>query len=52
MTNTKKGERMLPEEHNQTFQSFSRGVRQNDILDKKTTSLIYLAVSMAVGCYP
>lgn len=43
---------MIPEELNKAFQSFSVSVRQNDVLDSKTTSLIYLAVSMAVGCYP
>ncbi len=43
---------MLPEEQNQTFQSFSNSVKQNDILDPKTIRLIYLAVSMSIGCYP
>jgi hypothetical protein len=43
---------MLPKNLNQAFQSFSAGVRENDILEPKTTRLIYLAVSMAVGCYP
>jgi len=43
---------MLPEKQNQAFQSFSTGARQNGILNPKTTCLIYLAVSMAIGCYP
>lgn len=43
---------MLPENQNQAFQAFSKSARENDILDPKTTLLIYLAVSMAVGCYP
>lgn len=43
---------MLPEKQNQAFQSFATSVRQNEILDPKTTCLIYLAVSMALGCYP
>lgn len=43
---------MLPKNQNQAFQSFSTCVRQNEILDSKTTRLIYLAVSMAIGCYP
>jgi len=47
-----KGNTMLPEPQKQAFQAFSGSVRQNDILDPKTTRLIYLAVSMAVGCYP
>jgi hypothetical protein len=43
---------MLPEKQNQAFQSFTAGVRQSEILDPKTTRLIFLAVSMAIGCYP
>jgi len=43
---------MLPEKQNQAFQSFSTSAKKNDILDPKTTRLIYLAVSMASGCYP
>jgi alkylhydroperoxidase/carboxymuconolactone decarboxylase family protein YurZ len=43
---------MQPEDQNQAFASFAAGVRQNDILDPKTTRLIFLAVSMAIGCYP
>ncbi|MFZ1983749.1 MAG: hypothetical protein WAU91_05000 [Desulfatitalea sp.] len=43
---------MLPEKQNQAFQSFSASVRQNDILDPKTTLLLYLSVAMAIGCYP
>ncbi|MBI9086638.1 MAG: carboxymuconolactone decarboxylase family protein [Desulfobacterales bacterium] len=43
---------MLPEEQNQAFQTFTTGVKQNEILDPKTTRLIYLAVAMALGCYP
>jgi alkylhydroperoxidase/carboxymuconolactone decarboxylase family protein YurZ len=43
---------MLPEKLNQAFGSFSTSVKQNEILDPKTTRLIYLAVSMAIGCYP
>lgn len=43
---------MLPETQNNAFQNFSSSARQNGILDPKTTRLIYLAVAMAVGCYP
>ena len=43
---------MLPEKQNQAYASFSASVRDNDILGPKTTRLIYLAVSMALGCYP
>lgn len=43
---------MLPKNQNQAFQSFSKAVKQNDLLEKKTTLLIYLASAMAFGCYP
>ena len=43
---------MLPEKQNQAFQSFVTSARQNEILDPKTTRLVFLAVSMALGCYP
>jgi len=43
---------MLPETQKHDFQSFVDGVRKNDILEPKTTRLIFLAVSMAIGCYP
>jgi hypothetical protein len=43
------GEAMQPDEQ---FASFAASVRENDILDPKTTRLIFLAVSMALGCYP
>jgi hypothetical protein len=32
------------------YDDFSKSVRGNDILDSRTTLLIYLATSMAVGC--
>lgn len=43
---------MLPEKQQQAYQAFSDAVRQNDVLDPRTTRLIYLAASMAIGCYP
>jgi hypothetical protein len=43
---------MLPVKQHLAYEAFSASVRRNDILDHKTTRLIYLAVSMAVGCYP
>ncbi|MCG8616067.1 MAG: carboxymuconolactone decarboxylase family protein [Desulfobacterales bacterium] len=43
---------MLPEKQQVTYQAFSEAVRQNDILDPKTTRLLYLASAMALGCYP
>lgn len=43
---------MLPETQKHAFQSFVDSVRTNDILEPKTTRLIFLAVSLAIGCYP
>jgi len=43
---------MLPEKQHQIFQSFVASVKQNGILEPKTSRLIFLAVSMALGCYP
>tara|TARA_B100000614_G_scaffold244362_1_gene248428 strand:+ start:342 stop:473 length:132 start_codon:yes stop_codon:yes gene_type:complete len=43
---------MLPEKQQEAYQAFSDAVRQNDILDAKTTRLVYLASAMAIGCYP
>ena len=43
---------MLPEKQDQAYRQFSQAVKNNEILDPKTTRLIYLAVAMTVGCYP
>ena len=43
---------MLPEEQRQAFNSFYDSARANKILEPKTTLLIHLAVSMAIGCEP
>lgn len=34
----------------QLFDRFSKNVRENDILTKKTTVMLHLAVTMAIGC--
>ena len=34
------------------YTEFYNSVRNNDILDPKTTLLIHLASSMAMACYP
>jgi hypothetical protein len=34
------------------FERFASTVRDNDALDQKTTVMLHLAVTMAVGCYP
>jgi hypothetical protein len=41
---------MLPEKQNKAFSDFYDSARHNDILDPKTTLMIYIACSMAVGC--
>ena len=43
---------MLPEKQRAAYADFSDSARNNGILEKKTTILIGLAASMAVGCYP
>jgi hypothetical protein len=34
------------------FNVFYNAVKTNDVLEPKTTLLLQLAMSMAVGCYP
>jgi alkylhydroperoxidase/carboxymuconolactone decarboxylase family protein YurZ len=43
---------MLPKKQNKAFTDFYNSANTNDILDSKTTLMIHLAASMAVGCYP
>ncbi len=43
---------MLPEKQNKAFTEFYNSAKNNDILDSKTTLMIHMAASMAVGCYP
>lgn len=43
---------MTIEKSSQAFEAFSKSVKNNNVLDDKTTRLIYLAASMAIGCYP
>lgn len=43
---------MLPEKQEKACRAFYDSVRDNGILDSKTTTLIHLAASMAFGCYP
>ena len=43
---------MLPNTQDEAYQAFMDAVRQNDILDPKTTSMIYMAAALAIGCYP
>ena len=32
------------------FDEFAKAVRENEILSKKTTAMLHLAVTMAIGC--
>lgn len=43
---------MLPEKQQKAFGAFYDTVRENDILDQKTTLLLHLGTAMAVGCSP
>ncbi|MGM0453152.1 MAG: carboxymuconolactone decarboxylase family protein [Thermodesulfobacteriota bacterium] len=43
---------MLPEHQQRTYDAFFKSTAENDILDPKTTTLIQLATSFALGCYP
>ena len=50
--NLLKGEPMLPKRQKQTYEEFFESTAKNEILDQKTTVMIQLAVSLAIGCYP
>jgi hypothetical protein len=50
--NGEKGSAMLPEEQLKAYNDFYDSAHLNDILEPKTTLMIHLAVSMAIGCYP
>lgn len=43
---------MLPEQQQKAFGVFYDTVRQNEILEPKTTLLLHLGASMALGCSP
>jgi hypothetical protein len=43
---------MTPEDLNKKHDEFSKAVQCNNILDPKTTTMLYLAAATAVGCYP
>ena len=43
---------MLPEKLKQTYEAFYASTAHNDILEPKTTLLIQLAASFALGCNP
>ncbi len=43
---------MLPEKQQKAFGEFYDTVRENTILDSKTTLLLHLGAAMALGCSP
>jgi hypothetical protein len=43
---------MLPERQAKAFSDFYKSTRNNEILEPKTTLLVAMAASMAIGCYP
>ncbi len=43
---------MISNELGRKYDEFSKAVLNNDVIDPKTTTMLYLASSMAVGCYP
>jgi hypothetical protein len=46
------GDRMLPENLNRVYTDFFETTADNTILSKKTTVMVQLAASFALGCYP
>ena len=43
---------MLPEKQKHAYEAFYESTANNDILDQKSTLMIQLATSFAIGCYP
>jgi len=43
---------MLTVEQNKIYRTFYDSIKQNDILDPKTTHMIHIAAALALGCYP
>ena len=43
---------MAPGDLNKKYEAFSKAVKDNNAFDSKTTVMLYLASSLAVGCYP
>ena len=47
-----KGDTVLPTHQKEAFEAFFKTTEENDLLDPKTTVMIQLAASFAIGCYP
>jgi hypothetical protein len=43
---------MLPDKQQKAYNDFYQAALDNGLFDAKTTRLIHLAASMAIGCYP
>jgi hypothetical protein len=43
---------MLPTRIEKAYTAFFNATNKNDVLEEKTTIMIQLAASMAMGCYP
>ncbi len=43
---------MLPDAQKTKFEAFFQSTAENGLLDSKTTTMVQLAVSFAIGCYP
>lgn len=43
---------MVSGKQKDAFEAFYDAAHQNSALDRKTTLMVHLAASMAVGCYP
>ena len=43
---------MLPEKQKHAYETFYNSAAKNETLDQKTTVMIQLAASFAIGCYP
>jgi len=52
MPDRMKGEPLLPQRQKQTYEKFYESTVKNEIFDQKTTVMIQLAASFAIGCYP
>ena len=43
---------MLPDEQKRKYEAFLESTAENEILNQKTTVMVQLAASFALGCYP
>jgi len=43
---------VLPDRQKEAYETFYASTEKNEIIDPKTTVMIQLAASFAIGCYP